>query len=46
MKRTKPKPPTLAELKAERNALLISKDNPERLAELQAKIDYIEWGIK
>lgn len=41
----KPKPPTLNELKEERNALLLSKDNPNRLSEIQAKIDYIEWGI-
>lgn len=30
---------------AERNTLLISGDNPNRLKELQDKIDYFEWGI-
>lgn len=29
----------------ERNNLLITRDNPVRLKELQDKIDYFEWGI-
>lgn len=37
---------SLEDLHAERNRLLLSKTNPERLAEIQAKIDYVEWGIK
>jgi len=42
----KPKQPTLEQMRVERNALMISKSDPERLAELKAKILYIEYGIK
>lgn len=45
-KQNKPKPLTIEQIKQERDKLLISRDNPERLAELQAKLDYFWWGIK
>lgn len=45
MKHKKEKQPALDELIKERNALLLSKDNPKRLRELQSKIDYIEYGL-
>ena len=30
----------------ERNSLLVSKKDPDRLKVLQDKINYFEWGIK
>lgn len=42
----KPKQPTLAEMITERNLLMLSGENPTRLAELKAKIDFLEWGIE
>lgn len=33
-------------LRDERNRLMVIKDNPKRLAEVLAKIDWIEYGIK
>lgn len=33
-------------LRDERNRLMVSKGNPKRLAEVIAKIDWIEYGIK
>lgn len=33
------------ELKKERNKLLISKDNPERLKELEERIKYFNAGV-
>lgn len=41
----KPKQPTLPEMIAERNQLMLNGSNPTRLAELKAKIDWIMWGI-
>lgn len=38
-------PPTLADLKKERDKLMISKENHNRLKELINKINYIEYGI-
>lgn len=38
-------PPTLADLKKERDKLMISKENPNRLKQLTNKINYIEYGI-
>ena len=38
-------PPTLSDLKKERDQLMISKKNPNRLKELINKINYIEYGI-
>jgi hypothetical protein len=38
-------PPTLADLKKERDKLMISKENPNRLKVLINKINYIEYGI-
>lgn len=38
-------PPTLADLKKQRDKLMISKENPNRLKELINKINYIEYGI-
>lgn len=35
----------LEALKYERNTLMISGNNPKRLAEVKAKIDFIEYGI-
>lgn len=46
MSKQKPKQPTIEELRKERNELLISKADPKRLAELTAKLDYFDWGIK
>jgi len=46
MSKQKPKQPTIEELRKERNELLISKSDPKRLAELTAKINYFDWGIK
>lgn len=37
---------SIDEITIERNALLVSKENPERLKELQNKINYFEYGIK
>lgn len=42
----KEKQPTLEELRQERNKLMISKQNPERLSEVKGLIDYWEYGIK
>lgn len=33
-------------LKDERNALMVSKSNPKRLAEVIGKIDFLEYGIE
>lgn len=41
----KEKQTPLNELIKERNALLISKEDPKRLRELQSKIDYIQYGL-
>lgn len=38
-------PPTLADLKKQRDKLMISKENPSRLKTLINKINYIEYGI-
>jgi hypothetical protein len=38
-------PPTLSDLKKERDKLMISKENPARLKVLINKINYIEYGI-
>lgn len=42
----KEKTKSRAELILERNRLMISKENPERLAEIKAKIDFLDFGIK
>lgn len=36
----------MAELEAERRKLLVSGDNPKRLAEVQGLIDYFDYGIE
>lgn len=36
----------ISELEAERNKLLVSRDNPKRLKEVQSKIDYFNYGIE
>jgi len=36
----------IAALEKERNALYISKENPERLKEVIKIIDYFNWGIQ
>lgn len=36
----------IEELRKERNELIISKSDPKRLAELTAKLNYFDWGIK
>lgn len=38
-------PPTLTDLKKERDQLMISKNNPTHLKVLINKINYIEYGI-
>ncbi len=38
--------PTIEDLDKERKALLVSKENPERLLELQKHLDYFNYGIK
>lgn len=38
--------PSMEELKQERDLLWVNKTNPERLKELIAKIDFIEYGIQ
>lgn len=38
-------PPTLADLKKQRDKLMISKENPNRLKALINKINHIEYGI-
>ena len=42
----KPKQPTRQELVNERNKLLVSGDNPERLKIVTNKINYIDYGIQ
>jgi hypothetical protein len=37
--------PTIEDLDKERKLLLVSKENPERLQELQNKLDYFNYGI-
>lgn len=41
----KPKTPTLEELRKERNTLMITKADPERLQWLKDKVDFFEYGI-
>ena len=38
--------PNTAELEAEKRKLLIDQSNPDRLKEVQSRLDYINWGIK
>lgn len=45
MKKQKPKQITRQDLVNERNKLLVSGDNPERLKEITKKINYIDYGI-
>ena len=42
----KPKQPTRQELVNERNKLLVSGENPERLKIVTNKINYIDYGIQ
>ena len=42
----KPPQPTMEQLQKELKELLVSKENPKRLKELQKKIDYFNWGIE
>ena len=46
MSKQKPKQPTIEELRKEQRELLVSLENPKRLAELTAKLNYFDWGIK
>lgn len=36
----------IEELRIERNKLMVSGDNPKRLEELKAKINYFDYGIR
>lgn len=36
---------TIEQLEAERNKLLVSKENPDRLRIVQGKLDYFNFGI-
>lgn len=42
----KPPHPSMEQLQKELRELLVSKENPKRLKELQKKIDYFNWGIE
>jgi len=42
----KPKPPTIEELEKEYRRLLVSGENPKRMQELKARLDYFNYGIK
>ena len=42
----KQKQPTIEELEKEKRKLLVSKENPKRLKEIENKLNYIYWGIK
>lgn len=37
---------SISDLEAEKRKLLISGDNPKRLAEIIKILDYFNWGIK
>jgi len=46
MKRQKQKQPTIEELEKEYRRLLVSGENPKRMQELKARLDYFNYGIK
>jgi len=46
MAKQKQKQPTIEELRKEQRELLVSRENPKRLAELTDKLNYFDWGIK